>query len=284
MFTLSEPHFDGTNNLTKNISDEFAENLIISMKNLGNNMRCHYLFQIVKRNLAELTFYMQSKQNDIKNIDAIECNRYLFNFVGTFYSYINFYEKNYNELFKDVKKHIYDTYFEYRFIYNLRNYIIHEDLAILRISKKFWQDHVDVNFEIDNNALSDSSCCQQRFKQELKSCSARMTNLHDVLSNFYIILLRLHIDMLTKIWQTLRTDFLLLMDNIPNRQEIYLLQDGKIKNGLLNVTTKYYKCVSDNFVYAENLLQEENVNKFYLDISFLYYKERYVLYLGKPNN
>ena len=275
MFTLSEPHFDGTNNLTKNISDEFAENLIISMKNLGNNMRCHYLFQIVKRNLAELTFYMQSKQNDIKNIDAIECNRYLFNFVGTFYSYINF---------KDVKKHIYDTYFEYRFIYNLRNYIIHEDLAILRISKKFWQDHVDVNFEIDNNALSDSSCCQQRFKQELKNCSARMTNLHDVLSNFYIILLRLHIDMLTKIWQNLRTDFLLLMDNIPNRQEVYLLQDGKIKNGLLNVTTKYYKCVSDNFVYAENLLQEENVNKFYLDISFLYYKERNVLYLGKPNN
>lgn len=58
------------------------------------------------------------------------------------------------------------------------------------------------------------------------------------------------------------------MDNIPNRQEVYLLQDGKIKNGLLNVTTKYYKCVSDNFVYAENLLQEENVNKFYLDISF----------------
>ena len=227
---------------------------------------------------------MQSKQNDIKNIDAIECNRYLFNFVGTFYSYINFYEKNYNELFKDVKKHIYDTYFEYRFIYNLRNYIIHEDLAILRISKKFWQDHVDVNFEIDNNALSDSSCCQQRFKQELKNCSARMTNLHDVLSNFYIILLRLHIDMLTKIWQNLRTDFLLLMDNIPNRQEVYLLQDGKIKNGLLNVTTKYYKCVSDNFVYAENLLQEENVNKFYLDISFLYYKERNVLYLGKPNN
>lgn len=284
MFTLVEPHFDGKNNLTKNISDELGEKLLISIKNLGNNMRCHYLFQIVKRNLAELTFYMQSQQNEMKTIDGIECNRYLFNFVDTFYSYINFYEKNYKELFKDVKKDIYDTYFEYRFIYNLRNYIIHEDLAILKISKKFWQDRVNVNFEIDNNALSDSSCCQKLFKQELKKCSTQMTNLHDILSNFYTILTRLHIAMLTKIWQNLRADFLLLMDNIPNRQEVYLLQDGKIKNGLLNVTTKYYKCVSDNFVYAENLLQEENVNKFYLDISFLYYKERNVLYLGKPNN
>ena len=173
MFTLVEPHFDGKNNLTKNISDELGEKLLISIKNLGNNMRCHYLFQIVKRNLAELTFYMQSQQNEIKTIDAIECNRYLFNFVDTFYSYINFYEKNYNELFKDVKKDIYDTYFEYRFIYNLRNYIIHEDLAILRISKKFWQDHVDVNFEIDNYALSDSSCCQKLFKQELKNAQRK---------------------------------------------------------------------------------------------------------------
>lgn len=284
MFTLSEPHFDGTNNLTKNISDEFAENLIISMKNLGNNMRCHYLFQIVKRNLAELTLYMQSKQNEIKTIDAIECDRYLFNFVDTFYSYINFYEKNYNELFKDVKKYIYDTYFEYRFIYNLRNYVIHEDLAISRISKKIWQDHIDVNFEINNKALSDSRCCQKIFRQELKNCSTQITNLHDILSNFYTILIRLHIDMLTKTWQNLRADFLLLMDNIPNDQEVYLLQDRNIKNGLLNVTTKYYKCVSDYFVYAENLLQEENVNKFFLDISFLYYKERNVFYAGKPND
>lgn len=283
MFTLVEPHFDGKNNLTKNISDELGEKLIISIKNLGNNMRCHYLFQIVKRNLVELTFYMQSQQNEMKTIDAIECNRYLFNFVDTFYSYINFYEKNYKELFKDVKKDIYDTYFEYRFIYNLRNYIIHEDLAILRISKKFWQDRVDVNFEIDNNALSDSSC-QKLFKQELKKRSTQMTNLHDILSNFYTILIRLHIAMLTKIWKNLRTDFLLLMDNIPNKQDVYLLQDGKIKNGLLNVTTKYYKCVSDNFVYAENLLQEENVNNFFLDISFLYYKERNVLYFGKPDD
>ena len=90
--------------------------------------------------------------------------------------------------------------------------------------------------------------------------------------------------MLTKTWQNLRADFLLLMDNIPNGQEVYLLQDRNIKNGLLNVTTKYYKCVSDYFVYAENLLQEENVNKFFLDISFLYYKERNVFYAGKPND
>ena len=97
-------------------------------------------------------------------------------------------------------------------------------------------------------------------------------------------MIRLHIAMLTKIWQNLRADFLLLMDNIPNKQDVYLLQDEKIKNGLLNVTTKYYKCVSDNFVYAENLLQEENVNNFFLDISFLYYKERNVLYIGKPDD
>lgn len=158
-----------------------------------------------------------------------------------------------------------------------------KDLDLLK--KVFFNlGHCDVEVKNGYATLCDSVFIGNFVFSSDYVCSTRMTNLHDVLSNFYIILLRLHIDMLTKIWQNLRTDFLLLMDNIPNRQEVYLLQDGKIKNGLLNVTTKYYKCVSDNFVYAENLLQEENVNKFYLDISFLYYKERNVLYLGKPNN
>lgn len=283
MFELIEEHLDGKNGLARTISNELGENLITSMKELGNNMRCHYLFQIVKRNLAELVFYIQLQQNETRVVDAIECNRLLFNFVDTFYSYINFYESNYKELFKNVKKHLYDTYFEYRFIYRLRNYIVHEDLAVLKTLKKFCRDHVEVIFEVDNNALSHSPCFPQSFKQELKKRSTQMTSLNDILSNFYTVLVELHVNMLVKIWENLKNAFMLLMDNIPNKQEVYLVQNKKIINGLLNVATKYYKCVSDCFVYTENLLHDENIDKFYRDISFLYYNDESIFYVGKHN-
>lgn len=145
-------------------------------------------------------------------------------------------------------------------------------MAVLRISKQIWKDHIDVKFEIDNNALINSSRCQKGFRKELLKLSSKQTDLSNLLSNFYKILLKIHIVMLTKIWQYLRNDFVLIMNNIPNKQDVFLEKNGKIINSLLNVTTKYYKCVSDYFVYAEKILQEENVYKFYNDISFLYYK------------
>ena len=190
---------------------------------------------------------------------------WLFNIIQGFNSLVFFSESVYTKYFTlSVKTGTYDTYFGYRFMYNLRNYIIHEDLAVLKITRKLEEDHIDICFEIDNNALIESSRCQKNFKEELtKKSPTGYTNLNGILSNFYEILLKLHIVMLTNIWQELRNNFKCLMDNIPNKQDVFLLQNGKIKNNLLNVTTKYYKCVSDYFVYSENLLQEKDVNKFF---------------------
>lgn len=157
MYKLQQVRFDGGKEFVVEISEKEAKAIIDASKFLGRNMRSYYYYQIVKRNLNSLIQFIEREQGKQK-IDAIECNRLLFNFVDTFYSYINFFEKNYKDKFLEVKTELYDKYFEYRFVYNLRNYLIHEDLAVMKVSYAYYNDHVDTAFLV---AVNDLICAEK---------------------------------------------------------------------------------------------------------------------------
>ena len=50
-------------------------------------------------------------------------------------------QSQYKEEFAGIKRKFYDTYFEYRFIYNLRNYMVHESLGILKVNERNLSGH-----------------------------------------------------------------------------------------------------------------------------------------------
>ena len=68
--------------------------------------------------------------------------------------------------FLEVKTELYDKYFEYRFVYNLRNYLIHEDLAVMKVSYAYYTDHVDTAFLVVVNDL----ICAEKIILSRKRC------------------------------------------------------------------------------------------------------------------
>ena len=135
------------------LEEEKAKSILESIASLGTHMHAYFFYQIVKRNLNQLLDFLDKAQNTLKTIDILECNRLLFNFADTFYSYINFFESNYKETFEPIKKDLFDNNFEYAFIYKLRNYIIHEDLPIFKLSREVGEDYIKSKFIISKEKL-----------------------------------------------------------------------------------------------------------------------------------
>ena len=94
MFQLCET--TNQDSLYYNITVEEGETLLKSFFFLGVNMNSHYLYQIAKRNLKDLLEFITQQQNKLDNIDTLECNRLLYNYVDTFYSFVKF---NFEQIF-----------------------------------------------------------------------------------------------------------------------------------------------------------------------------------------
>lgn len=64
----------------------------------------------------------------------IRLNRYLMNWLNSFYAWIEYHERNYKPLFSSMSNRYHDTNFSYRFAYGMRRYTTHQSLCISRIS------------------------------------------------------------------------------------------------------------------------------------------------------
>ena len=100
----------------------------------------------LQKTLSEIDYCLMLRENiqeafeDFKTNGAgidnnfIRLNRYLMNWLNSFYAWIEYHERNYNELFSSMKSKYYDSFFSYRFAYGMRSYTTHQSLCISRIT------------------------------------------------------------------------------------------------------------------------------------------------------
>lgn len=127
-------------------------------------------YLIVKDNMFDLLYCIDNI--DTHNLKLFATlNRYTFNFVNTFYSYINFYETNFKKVFYPIKTKYYDENIEYRLIYNIRNYMAHKEMVVTTvrtdITKNDSDDNVSVQLDIEKMADKDSGV-QKKVREELQ--------------------------------------------------------------------------------------------------------------------
>lgn len=128
-------YFDQTGEhiFRNNISEEEYEQVKENLQYLKRIMESADYYFIVCANIKE--FLNDSQCNGINERDNfIRLNRHMMNWLNSFYAWIEYHERHYNNLFVKLKAQYYDTYFEYRLAYELRKYTTHQALCVNQIS------------------------------------------------------------------------------------------------------------------------------------------------------
>lgn len=96
--------------------------------------------------MSEVDYCLMLRENIVAAIDDfkingagipnnfIRLNRYLMNWLNSFYAWIEYHESHYKALFGTLKSQYYDSFFQYRFAYEMRKYTTHHSLCISRIT------------------------------------------------------------------------------------------------------------------------------------------------------
>ena len=152
----------------------------------------------LKATMSEVDYCLMLRENIVAAIDDfkingagitnnfIRLNRYLMNWLNSFYAWIEHHEKHYNDLFGALKSKYYDSYFEYRFAYEMRKYTTHISLCISRITFDILNETTNYIIPI-NEILINKKYLNSKFAKELtERCSKdNEINLEDFTRRFF---------------------------------------------------------------------------------------------------
>lgn len=114
--------------------------------------------------------YMNCFENNNDN-DFVNLNRHFANYINSFYMWISFYEKNYNEIFSRLKSSFFDKNFSYRAAYNIRTYVAHNVMPITNITHDIINNTVVANIKTSDMIKFK---IQNIFKKELEKKKDRL--------------------------------------------------------------------------------------------------------------
>lgn len=148
-----------------------------------NSFSDYYL--MFNNNLQELKEYILETENfkyristpiESKNI-IVEINRKFINFASMFRTYLDYYEVQVKQIYgKDSDKikefnkqcsKMFDSYFEYKFLYNLRHYCVHYKLPITKMTQNY-EDGRRI-FYIENERLKKWKGWKPIIKDDIKN-------------------------------------------------------------------------------------------------------------------
>jgi hypothetical protein len=279
--------------LRKIIAEKEAQKIIDASSYLIKNKTLVEYYYILKQNIIVLENHLDSLQNKSEDkIDVFaEINRHTSNFLNSFYQYIEFFEYNFKDNFKTIKKKYYDNHFEYRLFYHLRIHATHHSLAISELQLKFLENAIKKSAQIDLTRLEKNSRLNKDFLSEIKEKTDKKVDLKSSMIKFKTIILDLHNDMVKEISGNIISSYKCLinnMDDYDNLQgEVFLERGEKPILSLFGTLTKFLSKFSIMFIYYEEI--QQNTDKYldsyklFLELSKLYFVEEGVCCAPKNN-
>lgn len=170
-------------------------------------------YPLILMNCQEFNHYCETTLQRGDN-DFTDINRLFSNLVNSFYMWIGYNEKYYNNVFEKLKGGFYDTDFCYRFLYNVRNYTAHTSLPIKQIITDVLKGKVDVFTKV-SDLTADDSGINKKFRDELIKLNVEKINIYDVTSDFVTAFRKWQIDLWNAIKPTLDNDIMTINRIIP---------------------------------------------------------------------
>ncbi|MGF3103679.1 hypothetical protein [Rossellomorea sp. DUT-2] len=134
-------------------------------------------------------------------------------------------EKSYGEFFDLALSEIYDRCFEYRFIYNLRNYAQHAGEPVSSISRSFKGTKIILSKE---HFITEHNGMQRSFKKELESMTEKELDVDNAIRVVHQELTELHAKLFNRQLNSLGNDYLMAAVIVLNFYKKYNKNKGEI--------------------------------------------------------
>lgn len=157
--------------LSKDESDSIRNNIDYLQMTMSEIDYCIML----RENLVDAVQNFSANGVGVKN-GFNQLNRHLMNWLNSFYAWVEFHEKNYHDIFSEMKRKYYDSYFEYRFAYEMRKYTTHQSVCISRMVFNVLKEQTRFEIPIDE-ILQHGKILNKRFKTELEALNIGQSNI-----------------------------------------------------------------------------------------------------------
>ena len=154
---------------TIEISDIESASLIQSVSSLNMILSEIDYCIMLRDNLLDAFIDFDSNGPGAEN-NFNRLNRYIMNWLNSFYAWIGFHERHYKELFSTLKSKYYDRYFEYRFAYAMRKFTTHQAVCVSRTTFDVLKETTRFEIPIED-ILKYSKEMKRSFVAELKTMS-----------------------------------------------------------------------------------------------------------------
>lgn len=146
------------------VSAETLNNIIQKSQIVGRFIAKHVYFEMLFYNFTDVIKAIKEFEDDEENFKfehefipySTNINRLLINALGSIFTYVNHYENGISDISisSDIKRltsQFFDESPLYRFLYKLRNYVVHVDMPVTELS--FGIDTPSKEFYIDKSHL-----------------------------------------------------------------------------------------------------------------------------------
>ena len=271
------------------ISDEIDKNTFIKLMNAMsiNQKYCDsiVLYTSLQDSIDELIDYLNNISFDGKYSDYAKANRLTLNVLSSFYSLIEFCNKNIENFKDDYAHELYDKYFSYRLFYYLRVYMTHKSLGVTSFQMTINADAMIVTANVDIGKMINSDAIKKTFCEELKQLNVSSVPLNDYISEFKEAINELMFTIFKNESGKIVENYIFIKKNIPNSNikisECYIKDEKGKAHSLTKSITNLCEIYSKGLIYKNKIEINPDVSKECFDlfvvISFLYFNKENVV-------
>lgn len=196
-YKIAALNANGTlDSIVESLSEKEYENIMENIQRLQTFMLSKEYYTMIVDNIDDA---LNLIINPMDRSEFSKINRHVYNILGVFYAWIEYYENNLKEIFTPIKRKYYDEYFEYRMMYNLRTYMTHCKMGVTSIQADY--DTKQLAVYIEPAELVKNSRIQKKIKSELQIMidNNEKIELHELLSKFKSMFIKMHKELFKEI-------------------------------------------------------------------------------------
>ncbi len=222
---------DNVRKIVKEISEDELVTIKEKISALQKVMFCKDYYFMVVDNIDDWQRVIQTCDFFDKN-SFRTLNRFMYNILGAYYAWVEFYETNYKNIFAVIKSKYYDEYFTYRMIYNLRVYMTHCEIGITQTEINYDKQEVHIYIPPKDLIEKGKSRLQSKVVKELVEMIGenKSVDVELLINNFHKIFTDMNKDLTKAINPEVKENLNYLYDCLSN--------DGEIVQGTCIIDSK----------------------------------------------